>query len=443
MAVLLWILRSTFTFLLGLVLFATFLVWLVAGVALKLFDAWPYVDALREQDAYQRFFDQVMAEDSPNSPMRDLLHEVPGVTYKEKIALLREIVPPSYWQTQTEGNLDRAAAYWKGEAPTLELYLDLTEPRSRVHKVVQAHLDRFVDHLDIIEPAWSLNLATQFTFARDVTESLYVILVLGEVPERIPSASIIPGVARPFVFDLVMTRLPERLALDQASRRELERATSALRERFLAGDTRGFLKQALAALVLPLVDEGFDRAIAGFPQDSQGRVNLLAAVANTLGPPDADSLSQEVEVQGASLRQDLYRAQRAALVATLVATLAMGLVFLPHWRAGLRWSGLGLLLTGLITFAMVWVAQTRLPELTAILVGDELNGRGWSPLAAALAADVLRAVMENLLSGAGAPGLWLALAGALLFLAPYGWDRWLQPQREDQGTKTKPGDGAG
>ena len=84
MAVLLWILRSTFTFLLGLVLFATFLVWLVAGVALKLFDAWPYVDALREQDAYQRFFDQVMAEDSPNSPMRDLLHEVPGVTYKEK-----------------------------------------------------------------------------------------------------------------------------------------------------------------------------------------------------------------------------------------------------------------------------------------------------------------------------------------------------------------------
>ena len=80
---LLWILRSLLSFILGLLVFGAFLVHVVFGVLDGLFNDWTYADALAEQDAYQRLYSEVLLDPGFEALFQDWFERVPAVSHSE------------------------------------------------------------------------------------------------------------------------------------------------------------------------------------------------------------------------------------------------------------------------------------------------------------------------------------------------------------------------
>lgn len=121
--------RSLAALILGLAVFAGFCLWLVLHqVSGKLFDPAVYADALTAADAYPRLYSDLLTGPAGPRWARDLLGNGLPIADAALIDLMREVAPPEYLQSQTEGNLRRAAAYFRAETGQLDLYLELADP---------------------------------------------------------------------------------------------------------------------------------------------------------------------------------------------------------------------------------------------------------------------------------------------------------------------------
>ena len=122
-------------FLLGLLVWGGLLAWLVFNqLSGKLFDDRIYAAALVERDAYQRSYSQALPESSIETFIGSRLGELPGFSPPDLAATLSVVAPPDYLQEQTEGNLKRAAAYFRGETDRLELYAELEQPLAQIRE---------------------------------------------------------------------------------------------------------------------------------------------------------------------------------------------------------------------------------------------------------------------------------------------------------------------
>ena len=126
-------------FLLGLLVWGGLLAWLVFNqLSGKLFDDRIYAAALVERDAYQRSYSQALPESSMETFIGSRLGELPGFSPPDLAATLSVVAPPDYLQEQTEGNLNRAAAYFRGETDRLELYAELEQPLAQIRAQIRA-----------------------------------------------------------------------------------------------------------------------------------------------------------------------------------------------------------------------------------------------------------------------------------------------------------------
>ena len=413
---LLSLIRSVTALVLALVVFAGFCLWLVLNqVSGKLLDPAVYAEALVSVDAYPRLYSDLLAGPAGQGWARDLLGEGLPVADADLIALMQEIAPPEYLQSQVEGNLQRAAAYFREETDGLELYLELAEPLARLTPAALNYLNRRIDQLEVVEPAMLSNPLTGADYARALGESLNGLIFRQSVPETIPSIRILPEPLRPAAFDRVMSQLPDYLALPPESRADLAAAAPELRAQFIAGDTRPFLKAAARAIAKPVLEGEIAAARAESGLEDQSRLPLLPLLAAAMGYPTAEELSAELD----RLRQDfnrfLNRGRLISLAVVLLATALLGLLYLPKLARGLRWPGITWLLSGLAAFGLGRLATAVLPGAAAEGV-RQLSGAdaAISPAAVSLLADLAQELAAGLLAGVGNGGLALALLGAVL-----------------------------
>ena len=87
--------------------FAAFL--LLSNLADKLYDPQFYFQVLREQDAYDRFYNDILLDEAVDRTAERVLGGTPVVIQEDLEPLLREIIPPAYLQEQVEANVSQAA----------------------------------------------------------------------------------------------------------------------------------------------------------------------------------------------------------------------------------------------------------------------------------------------------------------------------------------------
>ena len=422
---LLSLIRSVTALILALVVFAGFCLWLILNqVSGKFFDPAVYAAALVTVDAYPRLYSDLLAGPASQRWARDLLGEGLPVADADLIALMQDVAPPEYLQSQVEGNLQRAAAYFRAETEALELYLELAEPLARMTPAALNYLDRRIDRLEVVEPELLVNPFTAEDYARALGESLNGLIFRQSVPETLPSIRILPEPLRPAAFALVMSQLPDYLALPPESRAALAAAAPELRAQFIAGNTRPFLKIAARAIAKPVLEREIAAARAESGLEDQSRLPLLPMLAAATGYPTAGELSAELDRLRSELNHFLNRGQLISLAVVLLGTALLGLLYLPNLARCLRWPGITWLLSGLAAFGLGWLATAVLPDAAAeglrrLLASDAAI----SPAAVSLLADLAQELAAGLLAGIGNGGLALALLGAVLLALAYVLER--------------------
>lgn len=423
---LLSLIRSVAALILALAVFAGFGLWLILSqVSGKLLDPEVYADALVSVDAYPRLYSDLLAGPAGQRWARDLLGEGLPVADADLIALMQEIAPPEYLQGQVEGNLQRAAAYFREETDGPELYLELAEPLDRLTPAALNYLDRRIDQLEVVEPELLSHPFSGADYARALGESLNDLIFRQSVPETLPSIRIFPETLRPAAFDLVMSRLPDYLPLPPESRADLAAAAPELRAQFTAGNTRPFLKAAARAIAKPVLEWEIAAALAGSGLDDQSRLPLLPMLAAATGYPTAGELSADLDRLRPELNHFRHRGRLISLAVVLLGTALLGFLYLPNLARGLRWPGITWLLSGLAAFGLGWLAASVLPGAAAEGIRQWLaSDAAVSPAAVNLLADLAQELAAGLLAGIGNGGLALALLGAVLLALAYALERW-------------------
>ena len=422
---LLSLIRSVAALILALAVFAGFCLWLILNqVSGKLLDPAVYAEALMAADAYPRLYSDLLAGPAGQGWARDLLGDGLPVADADLIALMQDVAPPAYLQGQVEGNLQRAAAYFREETDGPELYLELAEPLARMTPAALNSLDRRIDQLEVVEPAMLSNPLTGADYARALGESLNGLIFRQSVPETIPSIRILPEPLRPAAFDLVMSQLPDYLALPPESRADLAAAAPELRAQFIAGNTRPFLKAAARAIAKPVLEREIAAALAESDLDDQSRLPLLPLLAAATGYPTAGELSAELDPLRQDFNRFLNRGRLISLAVVLLGTALLGLLYLPNLARCLRWPGITWLLSGLAAFGLGRLAAAVLPGAAAEGVRRLLESdAAISPAAVHLLADLAQELAAGLLAGIGNGGLALALLGAVLLALAYVLER--------------------
>lgn len=418
---LLSLIRSVAALILGLAVFAGFCLWLILSqVSGKFLDPAVYAAALVSVDAYPRIYSDLLTGPAGEGWARDLLGEGLPVADADLIALMQETAPPAYLQGQAEGNLQRAAAYFRGETEPLDLYLELAEPLDRMTPAVLNYLDRRIDRLEVVEPELLSHPFTGADYARALGESLNGLIFQQSIPETLPSIRILPEPLRPAAFALVMSQLPDYLALPPESRADLAAAAPELRTQFIAGNTRPFLKAAARVIAKPVLEQEIAAALVGSGLDDQRRLPLLSLLAAAMGYPTAEELSAELDRLRSELNYFRHRGRYISLGLAILGTALLGLLYLPAWPRGLRWPGITWLLSGLAAFGLGWLAASVLPGAAAEGIRRlSASDAAISPAAVNLLSDLAQELAAGLLAGIGKGGLALALLGAVLLALAY------------------------
>ena len=413
------IVRATLALVLGVIIFVGFLFYLILNnFSDKLLSADFYNDTIEGQDAYNRIYDEVLVDEELLDRTAELLGDISVVSDEEIVELMREIVPLEYVQAQVEGSVERTIAYVKEEVDELEIYIDLAEPLRNVKPVMFAYIDGRIDGLQVEDPAIGSCTAQAVTdLAEEYTEKLSAI-ALGEVPTSVPSLQALDAPCRQALFASAFDLLLVSRALDAETTQRLLDNREVLREPFEAGDTLGMLKVSARTLADPLMDKG------------------IAKIREDLGPRDRLDLIQQLaewdtNTTEAELREDLdegrkwvSRARDFGQVTTLLMVIGgailMGLVYLPNMAAMLRWPGLALVITGLITFILGKIAESQVPDRLAKVVEVGVDkATDVPPSVTDLGGDILISFGTQITSGIAGPSVTLMIIGAVLIGASF------------------------
>ncbi len=424
-------------FVLGLLILGAFLSYLVLNnLSDRLFDPQTYTDALLEGNAYQRLYSEVLPKYGPEALVRVPLKETPLAVLADladTVPLLLELMPPEYLQSQVESNIERSAAYFTQETDRLELYLELEEPLANLESAFLDSMDRRIDAAEIndvvdqlvgLEPGPGSLQFDQAGYSRELTEFLNVLLDAAQGHDETLSAisiislSAVPESLRMEAFDLAMASLERQRSLDPRSLHGLRAAESALREQLLAGDTREFLRQAVRAAAVPVLDDipiGYESKKIEAGIEGAGRLDLIALYAWWSEGVTETELRRKIERFRVDVHRVFTQGQIWSIGIVALGTIAIGALYLPNWGRCLRLAGLTLLLTGLVALVAGWLAEAILPGLLsrqgALILTLEF---GLPPEVVSLASDVFRLVLARQLGGIFLPALAPILVGAAI-----------------------------
>ena len=355
-------LRTAAGTVLGLAVFTGLLIILVGvNFTQRLDDSGAYATAFSEAGAYGRIYDEVLVDDALKEQTGRLLGNIEMETHSEVVEVLREVMPPDYLREQVEANIERLTAYLRHERAGLEIYVDLEEPLERVEPAVLGRVHRLVDDLEIIEPeAPGCSMEALQELAAESADP-YARLSQGRLPDSAPSLETLSRECREREFDRWFGYVLDAPVMNAQAARILGDETEELRQTFVDGDTRGFLKAAAEPLVEPLIDSAVAEVRRQLPPD--GRIDLLERLTGQPGGPSRD----EMERHAGSLREAVSAAngpgRNIAVVLVVLGSLMMALVHLPRPAAMLRWPGVTLLAGGVVCLIVGFVVNSVLPGI--------------------------------------------------------------------------------
>ena len=425
---LLILLRPVLTLVLGVLFFVAFLWWgLQDNVTGKLLTAEFYTDTISGEDAYNRVYDEVLLDEELEETTQDLLGGVQVVSQAEIAALLRDILPPGYLQSQTEASIQHIVEYFRGDLETLDLYVDLGPPLDNVKPVVLEYIDQRIDGLEEQNLGRLQCTEQRANDVADIYRDRWQRLSQGEAPTSIPSLASFEEECREAIFQFAFDDLLSQEDLDHRTGQGLRSVRGDLEQLFVAGEAKEVLKLAARPLAGPLIDDAIqdirDRL------DPQDRFDLIRNIAdwNNTGEQElrADLNSARDVVSGG--RQS---AKWGALVALLLSAVFMLLLHLPKLKTGLRLLGFTMFSTGLFFYVAGRVAAAQLPGRVRDLVelgSDQLTDV--PPSVTELGEDLLISFGKQLVAGVDVPALIVLIVGVVVFGTSFFVDRLLSPLR--------------
>ena len=168
----------------------------------------------------------------------------------------------------------------------------------------------------------------------------------------------------------------------------------------------------------PIVEEAI--AETRLALERQGRLDLISTAAEGNPEVTEESLRRDIEGGRNRLNRLLSKGRLIALVMVIGSALGMAAIHLPNLVHTLRWSGLALLLTGLISYffsrALEFGVANRLGEAIKMSLSESNQ---ILEAAAQLLADVIQAFALGLVEGMGNPPLILGAIGGLFFAGSF------------------------
>ena len=411
------ILRFVATPILGIAIFAGLLLTLVGNnIVDKLLNAEFYTDTIAEQNTYNRIYDDVLLDQKAKDKVQELLGDVKVVSPEDIVGLVRGLMPPEYLQSQVEGAIQRAVAYFNEDSDTLELYLEMGPAIDKIKPTLLDYVDRRIDGIPEADPGPAECNPETVKSVRDGYQEVFRNLAGGQVPASLPSIKVIAEPCRVLIFDAAFPALFADDTLDSRITQALGNSTDDIRAAFVAGDTHGVLKAAARPLSEPLVDD----AVAKIRErlDEGDRLNLIRVLAES----SSDSTEEEIRVEVADAKALVvqYRALGGTLAALMLygGAILLAVLHLPKLSAAMRWPGIFLLMSGGLIFIVGKILESKVVDWLITGV-DQItaNAPGIPGPAINLISDLVLSFGQQLTQGFAAPAFTVLIVGALLFAA--------------------------
>ena len=408
------LLRAVAGLVLGLVIFAGLLYFLVlVNFFERLVTAEVYAVAISDTGAYNRVYDEVLVDEALQDQTEKLLGDIEIEAHDEAVELLRDVLPPVYLQEQTEDNIDRFTSFLRGEVDELELYAEMEEPLARVEPAVLAKVYDVIDGLEITEPAGSGCSVDTMRRLASASAAPVSRLSNGKLPESAPSLKLLTRPCREQEFDRWFDVVLSDPAMNSQASLLLGEAREELRQPFVEGDTRAFLKAAAAPLIKPLTDD----AIADIRRELQpnDRLDFIEKVAEE----SEDLTREDIEAEAERVR-DLVAAARSpgkyiALLLVVVGSLLLAVVHLPRPAEMLRWPGIALALGGGVCLGVGFVVNSAVPGRLKEAIAYSASYSSDVPVSAInLAGDLLESFGRQATAGFIPPAVAVIFLGAAL-----------------------------
>ena len=411
------ILRFVATPILGIAIFAGLLLTLVGNnIVDKLLNAEFYTDTIAEQNTYNRIYDDVLQDQKAQDKVQELLGDVKVVSPEDIIGLVRGLLPPEYLQSQVEGAIQRAVAYFNEDSDTLELYLEMGPAIDKIKPTLLDYVDRRIDGIPEADPGPAECNPETVKSVRDGYQEVFRGLAGGRVPASLPSIKVIAEPCRVLIFDSAFPALFADDTLDSRTTQALGNSTDDIRAAFVAGDTHGVLKAAARPLSEPLVDD----VVAKIRErlDEGDRLNLIRVLAET----NSDFTEEEIRAKVADSKALVvqYRALGGTLAALMLygGAILLAVLHLPKLSAAMRWPGIFLLVSGGLIFIVGKILESKVVDWLITGV-DQItaNAPGIPGPAINLISDLVLSLGQQLTQGFAAPAFTVLIVGALLFAA--------------------------
>ena len=409
------ILRFVATPILGIAIFAGLLLTLVVNnIVDKLLNAEFYTDTIAEQNTYNRIYDDVLLDQKAKDKVQELLGDVKVVSPEDVVGLVRGLLPPEYLQSQVEGAIQRAMAYFNEDLDTLELYLEMGSAIDKIKPTLLDYVDRRIDGIPEADPGPAECNPGTVKSVGDGYQEVFRNLAGGQVPASLPSIKVIAEPCRVLIFDSAFPALFADDTLDSRITQALGESTDDIRAAFVGGDTHGVLKAAARPLSEPLVDD----AVAKIRErlDEGDRLNLIRVLAES----SSDSTEEEVRVEVADAKALVvqYRALGGTLAALMLygGEILLAVLHLPKLSAAMRWPGIFLLVSGGLIFVIGKILESKVVDWLITGV-DKItaNAPGIPGPAINLISDLALSFGQQLTQGFAAPAFTVLIVGALLF----------------------------
>ncbi len=413
----LMILRFVATPILGIAIFAGLLLTLVVNnIVDKLLNAEFYTDTIAEQNTYNRIYDDVLLDQKAKDKVQELLGDVKVVSPEDVVGLVRGLLPPEYLQSQVEGAIQRAMAYFNEDLDTLELYLEMGSAIDKIKPTLLDYVDRRIDGIPEADPGPAECNPGTVKSVGDGYQEVFRNLAGGQVPASLPSIKVIAEPCRVLIFDSAFPALFADDTLDSQITQALGNSTDDIRAAFVAGDTHGVLKAAARPLSEPLVDD----AVAKIRErlDEGDRLNLIRVLAES----SSDSTEEEIRVEVADAKALVvqYRALGGTLAGLMLygGGILLAVLHLPKLSAAMRWPGIFLLVSGGLIFVIGKILESKVVDWLITGV-DKItaNAPGIPGPAINLISDLVLSFGQQLTQGFAAPAFTVLIVGALLFAA--------------------------
>ena len=413
------LLRAVAGLILGLVIFAGLLYSLVlVNFSQRLEDPEVYKTAINETDAYDRIYDEVLVDDALEDQTGDLLGGMEVAAREEVVQILEDVMPPSYLREQTERNIDRFTGYLSGDYEEINFYVDLEEPLERVEPAVLAWVYGVIDDLEVADPGPSGCSQLSMVRLASGTSVPFAQLSDGEMPDSAPSLDILTRECREAHYDEWFDRQLNDPAMNSEAARILEGEKENLRQSFVDGDTREFLKQAAAPLVTPVIDD----AIRDIRRDLMrgDRLDLLQQLADNSDDITRDDIDQQAEALRDSMRTANGPGRIVALLMVIVGSILLALVYIPRPADMLRWPGITLLLGSGVCLAVGFVINSAIPGRIKDAIVHSTSYAPDVPTAAInLAGDLAESFAQQATAGFIPAAATVLVIGAVLLTASF------------------------